>query len=158
MKKAYRKRWLSLDAGLDAAWEEFGGLIDASKVIEKDKASGSTATVLLRKINNYKFLGTLCLLKNMLPIVSCLSKTFQTGSLNFSRITPLINKCKEKIKEVAKDGRVLNGKLKESAITLNEIAEARIQGFVHKYATSICANISARFPENSPKVLEARKE
>ena len=65
---------------------------------------------------------------------------------------------------MATDGRVLkqlrdilNGKLKESAITLNETAEARIQGFVHKYATSICANISARFPENSCKVLEAFK-
>ena len=153
MKKACRTRWLSLDAGVDGAWEDFGGIIDAT---------GSTATGLLRKINNYEFSGILCLLKNMLPILSCLSKTFQTGSLNFSRITPSINKCKEKIKEVAKDGRglkqlrdILNGKLKESAIILNETAEARIQGFVHKYATSICANISARYPENSCKVLEA---
>ena len=35
MKKACRTRWLSLHAGVDAAWEEFGGLVDALKELEK---------------------------------------------------------------------------------------------------------------------------
>ena len=98
----------------------------------------------------------------MLPILSALSKTFQTGSLNFSRITPLINKSKEKIKEVANDGRVLtqlkgglNGRLKGLTMTLTETQEALIEKFVNKYATSICESITARFPKDSCEVLEA---
>ena len=54
-----------------------------------------------------------------------ISKTFQTGSLNFSRISPAINRCKSKILDVAKDDRViqqhkedLNGRLKELNIIL----------------------------------------
>ena len=53
MKKACRTRWLSLHAGVDAAWEEFGGRIEALKFLENDRASGSVATGLLRKLNNY---------------------------------------------------------------------------------------------------------
>ena len=162
MKKACRTRWLSLHAGVDAAWEEFGGRIEALKFLENDRASGSVATGLLRKLNNYEFLGTLCLLKNILPILSAWSKTFQAGSLNFSRITPSINKSKEKIKEVANDGQVLtqlkgglNWKLKGLAMTLTETPEALIEKFVNNYATSICESITAQFPKDSCEVLEA---
>ena len=98
----------------------------------------------------------------MLLILSALSKTFQTGSLNFSRITHSINKSKEKIKEVANDGRVptqlkggLNGRLKGLSTTSTETQEALIEKFVNKYATSICECITARFPKDSCEVLEA---
>ena len=40
MKKACRTRWLSLHAGVDAAWEEYGGLIDALKVLAEDSKTG----------------------------------------------------------------------------------------------------------------------
>ena len=153
---------MSLHAGVDAAFEEYEGLIKALKEMQSDKSSGSIATGLLKKINNYEFLETLYLLKHMVPNLSALSKTFQTGSLNFSRIIPSINKCKAKIQKVEKDDRVLNdlkvdldGRLKPLNIELKEFQETRIQQFVQKYTTSICANIDARFPANSCKVLEA---
>ena len=83
MKKACRTRWLSLHAGVDAAWEEYGGLIEALKVLADDSKTGSKAKGILTKVNNIEFLGSLCLFRNMLPILSILSKTFQTSSLNF---------------------------------------------------------------------------
>ena len=144
VKKACRTRWLSLHAGVDAVFEEYEGLINALKVLQSDKSSGPTATGLLKKINNYEFLGTIYMLKHILPNLSALSKTFQTGSLNFSRIIPSINKCKGKIQEVVKDGRVLkqlnddlNGRLKGLDMTLKESEVNRIESFVQKYATSI---------------------
>ena len=163
VKKACRTRWLSLHAGVDAAFEEYEGIVNTLKEIQSDRASGSLATGLLKKINDYEFLGTpLYLLKHMLPNLSALSKTFQARSLNYSRIIPSINKCKTKIKEVAKSGKVwnelqneLNGRLKSLNVTLKDFEETRIKSLVDKYATSICQNIEARFPANSCKVLTA---
>ena len=60
------------------------------------------------------------------------SKPFQTGSPNFSKISPTVNRCKSKTLEVAKDYRViqqlkedLNERLKELNIILKESEEIR---------------------------------
>ena len=50
MKKACRTRWLSLHAGVDAAWEEFEGLVKALKILREEK-NGAKAEGILRKIN-----------------------------------------------------------------------------------------------------------
>ena len=79
--------------------------------MHNNKVSGSTASGLLKKISHYEFLGTLYLLKNILPSLTGLSKTFQIESLNFSRIainiSTVINRCKSKVFEVAKDYRLI---------------------------------------------------
>ena len=162
MKKACRTRWLSLHAGVDAAWEEYGGLIDALKFLAEDRKTGSVAKGILNKVDDIEFLGSLCLFKNMLPILSTLSKTFQTNSLNFSRITPAINKSKAKIMDIANDGRViqqlegeLEGRFKGRGITLTDFHKQRIESNVVKYANAICKNIDARFPKNTCEVLSS---
>ena len=154
IKKACRTRWLSIHAGVDATWEEFPGLIAALKYLQSDRSSGPKATGILRKINNYEFLGTLCMLKNMLPILSTLSKTFQIGSLNSSRIKPSISRIKVKIN--GRDGRVLHqlktelsGRFSVLEIELTEFQEMGIKSFVTKYASSICKNIDNRFPKET---------
>ena len=98
----------------------------------------------------------------MLPILSILSKTFQTNSLSFSRITPAINKSKAKIMDIANDGRVikqlkaeLEGRLKGRDMTLTEFYEQRIASNVVKYANAICKNIDARFPKGTCEVLNS---
>ena len=163
MKKACRTRWLSLHAGVDAAYEEYEGLVKTlEKIRDTDKASGSLAAGLLKKIKNYEFLGTLYLLKDMLPNLSALSKVFQTGSLNFSRIIPSLKKCKSKLQEVEREGTVienlkndLKGRLRSLNIELTEREEMRLKTFPKKYVDSICKNIDERFPESTCKVLES---
>ena len=162
LKKICRTRWLSLHAGIDVAFGEYTSLIYSLKEIQNDKASGSTASRLLKKISHYEFLGMLYLLKNILPSLTELSKTFQIGSLNFLRILPAINRCKSKILEVAKDYRViqqlkedLNGRLKELNIVLKGSEEIQITNLVEKYTKSMCNNIEARFPQTTSKILES---
>ena len=98
-----------------------------------DKWSGSTTSGLLKKISHYEFLSTFYPLKNILPSLIGFSKMFQTGSLNFSTISPVINRCKSKILEKAKDYRViqqlkedLNGSLKELHIVSKESEEIHV--------------------------------
>ena len=162
MKKACRTRWLSLHAGVDAVYDEYEGIVKTLQEIQFDRSSGSLAIGLLKKIKDHEFLGTLYLLKCMLPNISALSKTFQTGSLNFSRIIPSINRCKTKIQEIEQNGKVwdelekdLGGRLRSLNITLTDIQERRIKSLVGKYANSICQNIAARFPSNSCEILTA---
>lgn len=163
MKKACRTRWLSLGAGVEAAYEEYEGIITSLREIEKnDKKSSSLATGLLKKVLNYEFIGSLYLLKFMLPHLNALSKVFQTGSLNFAMIIPSIQKCKANLQQlVAKDEIVnkietdVSGRLKKLDINITEHQKQRIKTFPKKYADSICKNIEERFPESSCKVLES---
>ena len=98
---------LILCIGVDTAWDEYVGLIKTLQTLSEER-NGAKAIGILKKIKNIDFIGSLCLFKNMLPILSTLSKTFQTNALNFSRITPAIGRAKEKIMEVASDGRVVD--------------------------------------------------
>ena len=147
LKKTFRTRWLSLNAGVDAAFGEYKGLICTSNKMQNDKAPGSTACGLLERISHYQFLGMLYVLKNILSSLTGLSKPFQTGSLNFSRISPAINRCKSKTLEAVKDYRViqqlkedLNGRLKELNIILKESEKIRIINWL-KNMQDQCATI-----------------
>ena len=101
VKKSCRTRWLSLHASVNAVFEEYVGLLHLLRILKEDKSAGPTATGILKKMENFHLLGTLYLMKFMLPHLSILSKTFQTGSLNFSGVIPSLNKTKNKIMAVA---------------------------------------------------------
>ena len=162
LKKACRTRWLSLHAGVDAVFKEYVGIVKTLKELQSDKKCGALATGLLRKVQAPEFIGTLYLLKHMLPSISALSKTFQKGSLNFSRITPSINRCKSKLTEIEKNGIIweelqkdLAGRLKPLNITMTDSQEKRVKSLPGKYMKSMCENIDARFPAHSCEVLNA---
>ena len=85
VNKACRTRWLSLHTSVNAVFEEYVGLLHLLRILKEDKNAGSTATGILKKMENFRFLGTLYLTKFMLPHPSILSKTFQTGSFKISQ-------------------------------------------------------------------------
>ena len=149
---------------MDGVFDEYVGIVKTLEEITKSEGgkSGAKAEGLRRKIVDTDFIGTLYLLKHMLPILSVLSKSFQANSLNFSRIVPAINKCKTKIREVENSGKVfekletdLASRLKPLNITLSEFQKERVKSLVKKYSTSICKNIDGRFPAESCQVLSA---
>ena len=74
--------------------------------IQSYRSSGSLATGLLQTIKDHEFVGTLYVLKCMLPSLSALIKTFQTGRLDFFRVVPAINRCKTKIPKIEGEGEV----------------------------------------------------
>ena len=89
-KKVCHTRWLSLHASVDAIYKEYVGLVNCLHSIqEQDKSlAGAMASGLLKKMDSVEFLGLLYTVKFMPPSLTDLSKTFQTGASNFSRIKP----------------------------------------------------------------------
>ena len=98
----------------------------------------------------------------MLPHLTALSKSFQTGELNFSQITPDIQKTKFRLhavadtdtplKELEKD---LNGRLSSCRIHFSDHDKEYVTGITKKYAKSIVQNIDERFPNSTMDVLDA---
>ena len=160
VKKACRTRWLSLQAAVDSVYSEYIGILQTLRVL-KDEAmpTGASAKGLLKKMNSLSFLSVLYMLKSMLPHLTALSKTFQKGELNFSRITPNIEKTKFQINQVSQQNEPV-ARLKEDLqnhlsvceITIND---EKVKSITKQYSDSIIKNSEKRFPKKTLNVLDA---
>ena len=85
----------------------------------------------------------------MLPSLTALSKTFQSGAINFSRIVPNVLKTKTKLQQLFGNGKTVN-LLKD-----DEEQEGIIPDIAERYVKTMIWNISERFPSDDLEVLEA---
>ena len=108
VKKACQTRWLSLQASVDTVYFEFTGLLQTLRVLNNGNTEGASAKGLLNKMNIQDFLSVFYMLNFMLPHLTVLSKTFQKGELNVSRIASNIDKTKFKINTVTQQNKILN--------------------------------------------------
>ena len=96
IRKACRTRWLSLEQSVNSLFETSAALLHTFQELEKDVL----AVGLLKKIKMVKFLGTIYILKEVVPCLTTLSKTFQPGALNFSHVGPAINHTQASLEAV----------------------------------------------------------
>ena len=102
---------------------------------EQDKSpGGAMASGLLKKMDSVEFLGLLYTMKFMLPSLTALSKTFQTGAINFSRIKPNLEKTKAQLQNTATQQTALkklksdvNGRLALCELNMSEHQEKVIK-------------------------------
>lgn len=80
LKMACKTRWLSYEKSVSSLLSEFEAVLQLLHMLPQANAAG-----LLKKVQNAKFVGTLYILGDVLPILSELSLTFQSGYLNFSQ-------------------------------------------------------------------------
>ena len=105
VKKAVTTRWLSLHASGDGVYDEYAGLLKTLNILEGEGGSGgSMAKGFAKTLKSSNFLGVLYTLKVMLPSLTALSKSFQTGTINFSRIAPNVVKTKTKLQPLFQRG------------------------------------------------------
>ena len=96
----------------------------------------------------------------MLPYLSTLSKSFQSGELNFSRIKPAIEKTTHRIKDFP-EKRKPPTELKQDLIyhlilcekEFSAENEQQVRLYKEKYAESIIGKIHPLFPEDMLSVL-----
>ena len=79
-------------------------------LLEKDVV----ATGLLKKMKNVRFGTNLFILKEILPILAKLSKTFQAGTINFSCLEPSIQEAKDALTETSLTEKVMTKFVQET--------------------------------------------
>ena len=89
VKKACSTRWLSFDRSVAAMYQEYEAVLHTLKALdEPDRCA--TAHGLFNSLKEGKFLGVLFILKDILPVLTHLSKAFQGRSVAFSQVVLLI--------------------------------------------------------------------
>lgn len=158
LKKACSTRWLSFDKAVSAAHQEYEALLYTLHML--DEAGCATAHGLLGRMRDVKFLGTIYILRDVLPILSKLSKAFQAGSVNFSQIIPLVNSTKASLQELLDTNS--NTPMKKFALDLEsytsiseDLKMSRLQAdslhnLQDQYIRALNENIERRFAESSP--------
>ena len=147
IKKTCAIRWLSFDHSVQSAYENYVTLLQTFQELQKDP----TALGLYKKMKKPKFLGALYILHSVLPTLSNLSKTFQTGALNFSHVAPAIKYTLSKLSEirhpVEKMEQDLKGRLHflDIHVQLNEQDKNQIRILHTNYINSLKENVDNRF-------------
>lgn len=156
IKKACQTRWLSFDAATHAIHEDFTAIVQTLRQLKDNDA---VACGLLSKIGSSKFIGTIYILKEILPVLSNLSKNFQRGQVNFSHIQPSINYTTTKLTEISESKapitalkRDLEGRLSSCDISLSTATENLLSNLLEKYVTALKDNIHNRFDAGLPIV------
>lgn len=134
-------------------------LLTVLQTLQQLKGTDAVTSGLLRKIDSCKFIETTYILKEILPILSNLSKTFQRRQVNFSHIQPSINYTLHKLTEIVdfkssitalkKD---LDGRLSISELTLTSATENQLSNLLGKYVTALKDNIHSPFDNSLPVV------
>lgn len=97
-------------------------LLQTLRVFKEDE--DATATGLLQQKTNLKFLGTVYLLREVLPILGHLSKTFQQGVVCLASIAPAIEYIADRLDEVGQQCEHL-GKLKKIYLRVVDFRDAK---------------------------------
>ena len=149
LQKACKTRWLSIEASVSSALQNIIPVLLTLKALD----TNPTALGLYKKMRSSKFMYVLYVLNIILPILSWLSRTFQTGALNFSCIMPAIVSCKNQIEQVqdpiqqVKEDIQTSGKLANLEITMSKYEETHLSQMFQNYKESIITNIDDRFQE-----------
>ena len=157
LKKACNTRWLSFDGAVSALYETYIPVIQTlTKQREVALAEG-----LLGKVHCYKFVSTIYMLKEVLPLLAALSQVFQKGTLDFSHIAPSVAYCKSKLEEVKRNKAFLHrlqddlqprGRLGKAEITITPHKVSLAESLTEKYISALLKNIDARFGNCLPAV------
>ena len=155
VKKACTTRWLSFEAAVNGFYDDMVSILQCLREM-KDEV---IAKGLLAKMFKVKFIAAIYILREVLPILSILSRTFQAGTINFARIEPSIKCTEDALNDVLKtESPVRNmeqdlkegGRLSNLGLHLGEYETGQMKNLLKKYIEALEANIHDRFDEVTP--------
>lgn len=129
LKKACQSRWLSFSESIKAVHQDYPALVQSLTALKDNDAA---ALGLLTKINNFKFLGVVYILSDVLPQLAILSKSFQRGKIDFAQVQPSIDCAKDKLDEIVEN----DVPQKRLAIDLEEGGKLNLLGVTNVVGSS----------------------
>ena len=150
IRKACRTRWLSLEQRVNSVFETYAALLHTFQELKKD----ALAVGLLTKMKTVKFLGTIYILKEVVPCLTTLSKTFQAGALNVSHVGPAINHTQASLEAVKSSQSPLKklqedikpeGRLGGLELTITDNDKKILGNLLSAYVSGLAKNITSRF-------------
>lgn len=119
----------------------------------------AVAIGLLKKMKTPQFIGAIYIFRNVLPILARLSKLFQYGTVNFSRIRPALQASKHDLQVVVDAGIVLTELKKDvdERLALTDIHPTpyqyeMISTMLNKYVSALKENLDRRFDDALPVI------
>ncbi|XP_070580157.1 zinc finger protein 862-like [Ptychodera flava] len=105
LKKACSTRWLSFDNSIRSLYQDYlAVLLTLNHLAENEpKARG-----LLAEFRSAKFMGVVYILREILPVLSILSKILQSGSIHYSELQPAIDKTVTKLQSLSESGEPID--------------------------------------------------
>ena len=119
---------MSLEKLVEAVFTDFCTIIEMLEQL-KTEPTGSAADGLLKRTKKVKFISTISILHDVLPVLSQLSKRFQRGNVNFSHLLSAIKGTHAKLNRLKEDKECLkklqndlaqNGRLHRCGLTLSD--------------------------------------
>ena len=130
LKQPHAVRWLSLDQAVSAILQCWPALVVALKGEAND--GNSTANGLLRKIETYNFIALTCMLNDILPLFTRMSKRFQRENLDFATASNALETVRATLTTMAQDVNNSNNSLPTLG-NLDRILDEQPEGEDKKY-------------------------
>jgi hypothetical protein len=155
VKKACTTRWLSFEAAVDGFFDDMASILQALKEMKNEVI----AKGLFMKMYKTKFISAIYILKEVLPILSTLSRTFQAGTINYARIEPSINYTMDALNNVLQTESPVTkmeedlqqgGRLYALGLHLGEFERENMKVLLRRYIEALQSNIHDRFDEVTP--------
>ena len=130
---------------MNSVFETYAALLHTFQELEKD----ALAVALLKKMNK-----TIYILKEVVPCLTTLSKTFQAGALNFSHVGPAINHTQASMEAVKSSQSPLKklqedikpeGRLGGLELTITDNEKKILGNLLFAYISDLAKNITSRF-------------
>lgn len=170
LKQPHSVRWLSLHQAVEAIEHCWPALVMA---LGQEAASGNaTAKGLVAKVEDYKFIGLTCLLYDVLPNFTRLSKIFQRNDLDFATAATALQTIRATLTTMADVDQQAHSlpSLQQLMVAVGENQPSQYRDTTvkhcHQGKLSVAAatrtflqnlieNIAQRFPEETEKILKA---
>lgn len=156
IRKACRTRWLSISQSVESVLHNYLPMVNTFKALQDDPL----ALGLLKKFHCTRMLGMLYIFHTVLPVMSNLSKLFQTNALSYSVLKPSIQAAKSRltdlvdpVDDLTKD-LAAGGKFAQAELTVTDAEKTFLSGMFNKYTKSLAENIDDRF-SGALGILEA---